>query len=86
LQVSRKAKAARGGRGMKGRTGRFLLIGLIIVFLLVASRIIGFYVDLLFFEEVGYEKVFLRVFSTEVLTGLISRKPGTIPSRQHRLP
>jgi uncharacterized membrane protein (UPF0182 family) len=56
---------------MKGRTGRFLLIGLIIAFLLVASRIIGFYVDLLFFEEVGYEKVFLKVFSTEVLTGLI---------------
>jgi uncharacterized membrane protein (UPF0182 family) len=56
---------------MKGRTGRFLLVGLIIVFLLVASRIIGFYVDLLFFEEVGYEKVFLKVFSTEVFTGLI---------------
>ena len=56
---------------MKGRTGRFLLVGLIIVFLLVASRIVGFYVDLLFFEEVGYEKVFLKVFSTEVFTGLI---------------
>src|SRR5512136_1034286 len=56
---------------MKGRTGRLLLIGLIIVFLLVASRIVGFYVDLLFFQELGYEKVFLKVFSTEVLTGLI---------------
>jgi uncharacterized protein len=56
---------------MKGRTGRFLLFGLIIVFLLVASRIIGFYVDLLFFQEVGYEQVFLNMFSTEVFTGLI---------------
>ena len=84
---------------MKGRTGRLVAFGLIIIVLLVASRIVSFYVDWMFFEELGYENVFLKVFNTEVLYGTDLRRsliylragecasgwPGAIPSREHRL-
>jgi uncharacterized protein len=56
---------------MKGRTGRLVGFGLIIIVLLVASRIVSFYVDWMFFKELGYENVFLKTFNTEVLSGLI---------------
>jgi len=55
---------------MNVRRTRIFLVGVIIVLLLVASKAVGLYVDWLFFKEVTYEKVFLRVLSTEVLTGL----------------
>ena len=55
---------------MKGRTRRLIFFGLIIVVLLMASRVIEFYVDWLFFKEVAYESVFLKVFDAEALTGL----------------
>lgn len=55
---------------MKGRTGWLLFVGLIIVVLLMASRAVEFYVDWLFFKELAYESVFLKVFNAEALTGL----------------
>jgi uncharacterized protein len=55
---------------MKVRTVRLTLIGLAILALFLALRLVGVYVDWLFFEEVAYGKVFLKMLSAEVLTGL----------------
>jgi uncharacterized membrane protein (UPF0182 family) len=55
---------------VRGRTGWLLFFGLIIVVLLMGSRVIEFYVDWLFFKELAYENVFLKVFGAEALTGL----------------
>jgi len=55
---------------VKGRTRRLVFFGLIIVVLLMASRVIEFCVDWLFFKELAYESVFLKVFDAEALTGL----------------
>ena len=56
---------------MRGRKTRFFLIGLIFIVLLMASQILSFYIDWLFFEETKYGNVFLKVFSTKVYTGLL---------------
>ena len=55
---------------MKRRAGRLLVIGLIIVVLLMASRMVEFYVDWLFFKELAFQDVFLKVFDAEALTGV----------------
>jgi len=52
------------------RLGRLALLALIIVFLFSASKLVGLYVDWLFFSEVAYEAMFMKVLSAEVLTGL----------------
>ena len=55
---------------MTFRLGRLALLALIVIFLFSASRLVGIYVDWLFFREVGYEAMFTKVLSAEVLTGL----------------
>jgi uncharacterized protein len=52
------------------RLGRLALLALIVTFLFSASKLIGTYVDWLFFREVAYEGMFTKVLSAEVLTGL----------------
>jgi len=51
------------------RAIRFTILALLIVFFFSASRVIGMYVDWLFFREAGFEGMFTRVLSAEVLTG-----------------
>ncbi|OPY01757.1 MAG: hypothetical protein A4E61_01544 [Syntrophorhabdus sp. PtaB.Bin184] len=49
---------------------RFILIASILVFIAIFSRLLGTYVDWLFFVETGYSFVFTRVISMELLSGL----------------
>jgi uncharacterized membrane protein (UPF0182 family) len=56
---------------MKSRVGRFLLLAILIVLFFTSSKTIGMYVDWLFFSETGYEAMFTKVLSAEVLTGLV---------------
>lgn len=49
---------------------RFILIASIIVFIAAFSRLVGLYVDWLFFVETGYRFVFSRVITVELLSGL----------------
>lgn len=58
-----------GGKQMPYRISRLLFIALIIIILFSLSKIIGLYVDWLFFHEVGYEIMFTKVISAKVLTG-----------------
>lgn len=55
---------------MKGKTMRIIFIGLLIIIMLAASKIINFYIDWLFFKDLDYQDVFIKVFSTEIFTGL----------------
>ncbi len=55
---------------IQNRKIRFGLIALIIILLMVFSRLVGLYVDWLFFVETGYQYVFTRVLSAEALAGL----------------
>jgi len=50
---------------------RSLVIGLIIVAVLIISKMLNVYVDWLFFKEVTYEGVFMKILSSKVLAGLI---------------
>ena len=52
------------------RMSRLLLFALLVVILFSLSKTIGMYVDWLLFKEVGYEVMFTKVLSAEVLTGL----------------
>jgi uncharacterized membrane protein (UPF0182 family) len=52
------------------RMSRLLLVALLVVILFSLSKTIGMYVDWLLFREVGYEAMFTKVLSAEVLTGL----------------
>ncbi len=54
---------------MRGKKARFIFIGLAVIALLVASRVISFYIDWLFFEEVAYQKVFTKTFSAQIISG-----------------
>ncbi len=56
---------------MSGRKIRFLVIGLAFIALLIASRVISFYIDWLFFEEVAYQKVFTKTFSAQIISGFV---------------
>jgi uncharacterized protein len=55
---------------MTFRVGRWLFLALLIAFIVSASKTVAIYVDWLFFREVGYEAMFTKVLSAEVLTGL----------------
>ncbi len=55
---------------LTNRRKRFILIGSILVLLVALSRLVGLYVDWLFFVETGYQFVFSRVISVEILSGL----------------
>ena len=55
---------------MMYRMSRLLLVALLVVILFSLSKTIGMYVDWLLFREVGYEAMFTKVLSAEVLTGL----------------
>lgn len=50
---------------------RTLVIGFGIIALLIVFKILNVYTDWLFFKEVAYEGVFLKILSTEVLAGII---------------
>lgn len=52
------------------RRKRFILIASVLVLLAALSRLVGLYVDWLFFVETGYQFVFSRVISVELLSGL----------------
>ena len=52
------------------RMSRLLLFALLVVILFSLSKTIGMFVDWLLFKEVGYEAMFTKVLSAEVLTGL----------------
>lgn len=54
---------------IKNRNIRFVLIGVLIVLFMIISRILGLYVDWLFFTETGYRSVFTKILSVEVLAG-----------------
>ncbi|MCK9228954.1 MAG: UPF0182 family protein [Syntrophorhabdaceae bacterium] len=56
---------------MQRRTMRTLVIGFGIIALLIVFKILNVYTDWLFFKEVAYEGVFLKILSTEVLAGII---------------
>ncbi len=53
------------------RLARFTIAGLLIAFFFSASKLINLYVDWLFFRETGFEAIFARVLSAEVMTGII---------------
>ena len=55
---------------MTRRFGRTILIVLLVVLFFIASKFTGIYVEWLFFSELGFQKVFTRTMSAEVLTGL----------------
>jgi uncharacterized protein len=46
-----------------------LLLALLIAFFFSTSKATGIYVDWLFFREVGFEKIFTKVMSAQVITG-----------------
>lgn len=48
-----------------------VIVALIIIFIVFFSRIVGIYIDWLFFKEVGFEDVFNKTLSTQVITGAI---------------
>lgn len=48
---------------------RLLFLALILVILFLLSKSIGFYVNWLFFREVGYAAIFTKMLSAEILTG-----------------
>ncbi len=55
---------------LQNRKIRFGLIAAIIVLIMAFSRLVGLYVDWLFFLETGYRYIFTRVLSVELASGL----------------
>jgi len=55
---------------MMQKFGRFLFLIVLLALFFGTSKATGIYVDWLFFREVGFEKVFTKVMSTQVTTGL----------------
>ncbi len=56
---------------MRRKAMRSLVVGLIIIALMIVLKILGMYTDWMFFKEVAYEGVFLKILSSEVLAGVI---------------
>ena len=50
---------------------RSLVIGLIIIAVLIISKMLNLYVDWLFFKEVTYGGVFMKILSSKILAGVI---------------
>lgn len=55
---------------MTYRMSRIILVALIVIVLLSLTKIVGIYVDWLFFLEVGYQSIFTKVLAAQILTGL----------------
>lgn len=56
---------------MKNKRTFFSSAGLIILFLLLGSALINIYTDWLFFDELQYKSIFVKVLSAKLLLGLI---------------
>jgi uncharacterized membrane protein (UPF0182 family) len=56
---------------MKNKRTLFSFAGLIILFLLLGSSLINIYTDWLFFDELQYKSIFVKVLSVKLLLGLI---------------
>ncbi len=56
---------------MKNKRTFFSFAGLIILFLLLSSALINIYTDWLFFDELQYKSIFVKVLSTKLSLGLI---------------
>jgi uncharacterized membrane protein (UPF0182 family) len=56
---------------MKNKRTLFSFAGLIILFLLLGSSLINIYTDWLFFNELQYKSIFVKVLSVKLLLGLI---------------
>jgi uncharacterized membrane protein (UPF0182 family) len=56
---------------MKDRRTLFLIIGLFILLLMFVSALINVYTDGLFFDELQYKSIFIKVLSTKLFLGLI---------------
>lgn len=56
---------------MKNKRTLFLFAGLIILFLLLGSALINIYTDWLFFDELQYKSIFVKVLSAKISLGLI---------------
>jgi uncharacterized membrane protein (UPF0182 family) len=56
---------------MKNKRTFFSFAGLIILFLLLSSSLINIYTDWLFFDELQYKSIFVKVLSAKLLLGLI---------------
>ena len=54
------------------RFGKIVPIALIVIFFLFFSKLVGLYVNWLFFTEVGYGQVFGTIFSAQAAAGLVS--------------
>ena len=55
---------------MERKTVRLIIVAVIIFAVLLFSTMLGMYTDWLFFQEVSYENVFLKILSGKILTGL----------------
>lgn len=53
------------------KLARYIIAGILIVFFFSAGKMLSLYVDWLFFSELGFESVFTKVLSAEVLIGII---------------
>lgn len=56
---------------MKRRRTFYLIAGLSFLLFLFGGAVVGLYTDWLFFQEVGYESIFMKVISARVALGLI---------------
>lgn len=56
---------------MKGPIRSKVIIGLIVLFVIGAGTGVALYTDLLFFHDVGYTSIFLKVLSARFLSGLV---------------
>jgi hypothetical protein len=54
----------------RNRMTRLVLIGAILILLIAFSRLVGLYVDWLFFLETGYQFVFSKMITVQLLSGL----------------
>lgn len=56
---------------MKQKSRRLLFIVASIIALMIVFKILDLYIDWLFFREVAYERVFLKIISGRIFTGII---------------
>ncbi len=55
---------------MRFRIGRLVLLAVVVLFFFTSSKTVKLWVDWLFFGETGYQAIFIKVLSAEVITGL----------------
>ncbi len=56
---------------MAFRAGRWIVVAFVIALIYTITKTSGIYADLAFFKETGYEPLFLKVLSAQVLSGII---------------